>query len=200
MMKPQEYELNVLENVGTRQKIEIVVNESPVAVLAAKAAIRLNGRKYQCQIDSETDGLTLLIPPLPPGWGYYDICVVLEQGQAEQKILCGRIKSHEKLTDCIVSIPEERELKIHISEERIVLSITNPDGPKGDTPVIGENGNWWISGKDTFVPAKTDLSNYVRRDDLDKKLETYAETFILPDGSPEHDENIREHNIYFTFN
>lgn len=27
-------------------------------------------------------------------------------------------------------------------------------GVKGDTPYIGENGNWWISGVDTGVSAE----------------------------------------------
>lgn len=30
---------------------------------------------------------------------------------------------------------------------------TGPKGDPGDTPYIGENGNWWISGRDTGVSA-----------------------------------------------
>lgn len=32
--------------------------------------------------------------------------------------------------------------------------LSGADGEDGATPVIGENGNWWIDGVDTGVPAK----------------------------------------------
>lgn len=32
--------------------------------------------------------------------------------------------------------------------------LTGADGKNGSTPVIGENGNWWIEGEDTGLPSK----------------------------------------------
>ena len=32
--------------------------------------------------------------------------------------------------------------------------LTGPDGPAGETPFIGENGNWWIGPVDTGEPAR----------------------------------------------
>ena len=39
------------------------------------------------------------------------------------------------------------------AEIRVELVGSGPPGPAGDTPCIGENGNWWIGGTDTGVPA-----------------------------------------------
>lgn len=38
-------------------------------------------------------------------------------------------------------------------EIRVELAACGPPGPPGDTPYIGENGNWWIGDTDTGVPA-----------------------------------------------
>lgn len=38
-------------------------------------------------------------------------------------------------------------------EIRVELLACGPPGPPGDTPNIGDNGNWWIGGSDTGVSA-----------------------------------------------
>lgn len=38
-------------------------------------------------------------------------------------------------------------------EIKVELVGAGPPGPPGDTPHIGDNGNWWIGGSDTGVPA-----------------------------------------------
>ena len=52
------------------------------------------------------------------------------------------------------------------------LRIVNGQSLKGDTPFIGNNGNWWIGETDTGVPATqdlTDLNNSV--DDLNNSVD-----------------------------
>lgn len=39
------------------------------------------------------------------------------------------------------------------------LKIVNGQSLKGDTPFIGDNGNWWIGDTDTGVPATQDLTS-----------------------------------------
>lgn len=41
----------------------------------------------------------------------------------------------------------------HAPEIRVELLGAGPPGPPGETPRIGENGNWFIGGEDTGVPA-----------------------------------------------
>lgn len=45
-----------------------------------------------------------------------------------------------------------------------------PKGPPGDTPYIGENGNWWTGTTDTGVPASgtTDHRKLTNRDAEDQ--------------------------------
>ena len=53
------------------------------------------------------------------------------------------------------------------------LRIVNGQSLRGDTPFIGDNGNWWIGNTDTGVPATqdlTDLNNSV--DDLNDRADT----------------------------
>lgn len=38
------------------------------------------------------------------------------------------------------------------------LQIINGQSLRGETPFIGDNGNWWIGTTDTGVPATQDLS------------------------------------------
>lgn len=38
-------------------------------------------------------------------------------------------------------------------EIRVEIVGSGPPGPSGNTPYIGENGNWWIGDKDTGTPA-----------------------------------------------
>lgn len=52
------------------------------------------------------------------------------------------------------------------------LRIVNGQSLRGDTPFIGDNGNWWIGKTDTGVPATqdlTDLNNSV--DDLNERAD-----------------------------
>lgn len=52
------------------------------------------------------------------------------------------------------------------------LRIVNGQSLRGDTPFIGDNGNWWIGQTDTGVPATqdlTDLNNSV--DDLNNSVD-----------------------------
>lgn len=37
---------------------------------------------------------------------------------------------------------------------------------QGQTPYIGENGNWWVGELDTGEPAAPDLSEYYSKDSL----------------------------------
>ena len=56
------------------------------------------------------------------------------------------------------------------------LRIVNGQSLKGDTPFIGNNGNWWIGETDTGVPATqdlTDLNNSV--DDLNNSVDDLNE-------------------------
>lgn len=73
-------------------------------------------------------------------------------------------------------------------------------GDDGSTPEIGVNGNWWINGKDTFVPAVTDLSGTVKKSELgalmDDKLITFAETYAMSEEDYNNMQTKREHNIY----
>lgn len=39
------------------------------------------------------------------------------------------------------------------------LRIVNGQSLRGDTPFIGDNGNWWIGETDTGVPASQDLTD-----------------------------------------
>lgn len=48
-----------------------------------------------------------------------------------------------------------------------------PQGPPGDAPYIGENGNWWVGELDTGVPASgssgaTDHAKLTGRDKADQ--------------------------------
>lgn len=73
-------------------------------------------------------------------------------------------------------------------------------GPKGDTPVIGKNGNWWINGQDTHVPAVTDLSDMVKLSELDKLMDERLVSYTQAKVLPEDDYNAlpikRENNLY----
>lgn len=46
-------------------------------------------------------------------------------------------------------VPEEGTAELHVE-----VIASGPQGPPGDSPCIGENGNWWIGGEDTGVPAQ----------------------------------------------
>ena len=48
------------------------------------------------------------------------------------------------------------------------LQIINGQSLRGDTPFIGDNGNWWIGNTDTGVPATQDLT------DLNNSVEDLA--------------------------
>lgn len=77
---------------------------------------------------------------------------------AEQQRQAELLKTYKALIDAlenkltITSVTNTEEgLKIVFSDgkELLVKNATN-----GATPVIGENGNWWVDGVDTQVPAK----------------------------------------------
>ena len=38
-------------------------------------------------------------------------------------------------------------------EIRVELAGSGPSGPPGETPRSGENGNWFLGGGDTGIPA-----------------------------------------------
>lgn len=56
------------------------------------------------------------------------------------------------------------------------LRIVNGQSLKGDTPFIGNNGNWWIGETDTGVPATQDLSS------LNQSVDELEEALSALDG------------------
>ena len=59
--------------------------------------------------------------------------------------------------DCVNLGSEQDSVSIEVinNEVQIVVEVTatEPQGPPGSPPTIGENGNWWIGCNDTGVPA-----------------------------------------------
>lgn len=52
------------------------------------------------------------------------------------------------------------------------LRIVNGQSLRGDTPFIGDNGNWWIGKTDTGVPATQDLTDLNKSvDDLNDRAD-----------------------------
>lgn len=56
-------------------------------------------------------------------------------------------------------------------EIRVELAGSGPSGPPGEPPRIGENGNWFIGGEDTGIPASgrgTEHAGLAGRDQADQ--------------------------------
>lgn len=47
---------------------------------------------------------------------------------------------------------------VHVDgdEVKIIQGPAGDDGKDGETPYIGENGNWWIGSEDTGTPASVE--------------------------------------------
>ena len=58
----------------------------------------------------------------------------------------------EVIENVLNATSEENVVEIHT--ETSVVEIHNADGLNGITPHIGDNGNWWVSTKDTGVHAQ----------------------------------------------
>ena len=74
--------------------------------------------------------------------------IMSESGAAE--VLVGDLIAYESLFYHVYHVDETNA---HMDT---VLDLQGPRGPKGekgDTPYVGSNGNWWVSGEDTGVSA-----------------------------------------------
>ncbi len=49
--------------------------------------------------------------------------------------------------------PIELQINFEAPYEIVATQMGLAAGPRGHTPYIGENGNWWIAGEDTGVPS-----------------------------------------------
>ena len=67
--------------------------------------------------------------------------------------------------------------------------LSGADGKDGVTPNIGDNGNWWINGEDTGIPAKgkTDrmdkMARMVKMDKTDKTAPRLSSETMATGGS-----------------
>lgn len=193
-----KHDLVLVEKSSYALRIKVSVNGKFASCKAPTAALMVAGKVTSCRCELEGEVLVVSVPPVNSGRGLYDVCAKING--VEQMLLRGAVLVHERLSAGVSGDPQDLGVNIALVGSEIRVEIYNPAGEKGDTPEIGENGNWWISGVDTYVPAKTDLSNTVKLSELDglmdEKLVTFTETIELTEEEYKALQKKRDSNIY----
>lgn len=57
------------------------------------------------------------------------------------------------MLDIIFGCPSPPPVHVDGDEVKIIRGPAGDDGKDGETPYIGENGNWWLGSEDTGTPA-----------------------------------------------
>lgn len=78
-------------------------------------------------------------------------------------------------------------IDVDASGVMIVRGPAGEDGKNGETPYIGENGNWWIGSEDTGTPASVG-----EHEDLDGRDQPNQHPIDAIDGLREVIENLPE--------
>lgn len=193
-----KHDLVLIEQNRYALRIKVSVNGKFAFCASPTAAVMVAGKVTPCRCELSEEALVVSVPPVRSGRGLYDVCAKING--VEQMLLRGAVIVHERLSAGVSGDPQDLGVNIALVGSEVRVEIYNPAGKKGDTPEIGANGNWWISGVDTYVPAKTDLSNTVKLSELDglmdEKLVTFTETIELTEEEYKALQQKRESNIY----